>query len=241
MSETSSMILVGIGGGGAAVAHGVSRAFGGAMRLVTIDTDASTVSIPLRRLSQPQGTRLVMGEVAKADGELPALYEGFSVEVDGELHPYLQYFDSSLYIDISGNAGRLPGFGDVHRIRVWLPAMEGVELSEVCCDGSFISPVPARRTVLALGDSIVQGYAATAPARTWAARLAKLLDADVVNQGIGAHVFQPGTVPRLDVPPCAVIVAYGENYRYEALPLPRIDADIRAYLREVASVFEGVP
>ena len=42
MSETSSMILVGIGGGGAAVAHGVSRAFGGAMRLVTIDTDAST-------------------------------------------------------------------------------------------------------------------------------------------------------------------------------------------------------
>ena len=204
-------------------------------------TDASTISIALRRTPAPQGTRFVMGEVAKADAKAVDLYEDFSVEVDGKEHPYLQYFDSSLYIDIVDNSGRLPGFGDPHTVRVWLPALSGVELSEIVCDGSFVEPVPARKTLLVLGDSIAQGYAATAPALTWAARLATMLDADLVNQGIGAQVFQPYTVPRLDDAPFAVIVAYGENYRYESLSFARIEQDVRAYLAELASVFENVP
>ena len=205
------------------------------------DTDASTVAIELRHIPQPQGTRFVHGEMAKADPKSVSMIEDFTVEMDGAAHPYLQYFDSSLYIDIAGHSGRLPGFGDRHRFRVWLPVMTGVELGNISCDGSFIDPVPARRTLLVLGDSIAQGYAAATPAAAWTARIAKLLDADVVNQGIGAHVFQPFTVPRLEQEPFAVVIAYGENYRYEKLPLSRIESDIRAYLDEVAHVFEGVP
>ena len=205
------------------------------------ETDASTISVPLRHVPAPQGTRFVMGEVAKADPKLPGLFEDFSVEVDGKAHPYLQYFDSSLYIDIKGNTGRLPGFGDPHSIRIWLPALSGVELSEISCDGSFIKPVEKRRTILVLGDSIAQGYAVTAPALTWPARLGKMLDADVINQGIGAQVFQPGTVPRLDEAPCAVVVSYGENYRYEKLSFSQIERDVRSYLSEVAALFEDVP
>ena len=204
-------------------------------------TDASTVSIGARLMSAPQGTRFVMGEVAKADAGLPDLFEDFSVEVDGKAQPYRQYPDGSLYMDVEANAGRLPGFGDPHTFRVWLPALTGVELSEIVCDGSLIEPVPARRTLLVLGDSIAQGYAASAPANTWAARLAKAFDADLVNQGIGAQVFQPFTVPRLSESPFAVVVAYGENYRYENLSFSRIESDIRAYLAELASVFEDVP
>lgn len=177
------------------------------------DTDASTVAIELRHIPQPQGTRFVHGEMAKADPKSVSMIEDFTVEMDGAAHPYLQYFDSSLYIDIAGNSGRLPGFGDRHRFRVWLPVMTGVELGNISCDGSFIDPVPARRTLLVLGDSIAQGYAAATPAAAWTARIAKLLDADVVNQGIGAHVFQPFTVPRLEQEPFAVVIAYGENYR----------------------------
>ena len=33
-----------------------------------------------------------------------SMIEDFSVEMDGAAHPYLQYFDSSLYIDIAGNS-----------------------------------------------------------------------------------------------------------------------------------------
>ena len=40
MSGESSMILLGIGTAGSAMARGVSRAFGGGLRLVLADTDA---------------------------------------------------------------------------------------------------------------------------------------------------------------------------------------------------------
>ena len=42
MNGESSMILIGIGTAGAGIARGVSRAFGGGMRFVLADTDAST-------------------------------------------------------------------------------------------------------------------------------------------------------------------------------------------------------
>lgn len=204
-------------------------------------TDASTISIGVRHIPAPRGTRFVRDEMAKVDPKSVSLIEDFSVEMDGHLHPYLQYFESALYIDIADNTGRLPGFGAAHSFRIWLPVMSGVELGDIACDGSFIEPIPERRTLLVLGDSIAQGYVATTPAHAWPARLGKLLDADAVNQGIGAQVFQPYTIPHLGEAPLAVVVSYGENYRYETLPLGRIEADVRAYLAELASVFDDVP
>lgn len=44
MSDSSSMMLIGIGGGGTAIARGVRRAFGEGLRFLTIDTDAATAS-----------------------------------------------------------------------------------------------------------------------------------------------------------------------------------------------------
>lgn len=42
MKDMSSMLLIGIGGAGSAIARGVNRAFGGNMRHLLADTDAST-------------------------------------------------------------------------------------------------------------------------------------------------------------------------------------------------------
>ena len=42
MNQTSSMLLIGIGGAGSAIARGVNRAFGGNMRHLLADTDAAT-------------------------------------------------------------------------------------------------------------------------------------------------------------------------------------------------------
>ena len=44
MSDTSSMMLIGVGGGGSAIARGVRRAFGEGLRFLTIDTDASSAA-----------------------------------------------------------------------------------------------------------------------------------------------------------------------------------------------------
>ena len=44
MSDSSSMMLIGIGGGGSAIARGVRRAFGEGLRFLAIDTDAASAS-----------------------------------------------------------------------------------------------------------------------------------------------------------------------------------------------------
>ncbi len=44
MSDSSSMMLIGVGGGGAAIARGVRRAFGEGLRFLTVDTDASAAA-----------------------------------------------------------------------------------------------------------------------------------------------------------------------------------------------------
>ena len=44
MIGSSSMMLIGIGGGGSAIARGVRRAFGEGLRFLAIDTDAATAA-----------------------------------------------------------------------------------------------------------------------------------------------------------------------------------------------------
>ena len=44
MSDSSSMMLIGIGGGGSAIARGVRRAFGEGLRFLAIDTDAASAA-----------------------------------------------------------------------------------------------------------------------------------------------------------------------------------------------------
>ena len=62
MNETSPILLVGVGTAGAAMAHGVMRAFAGDMRCLVADTDASSArpSAPFLLLGgdMPRNVRL---------------------------------------------------------------------------------------------------------------------------------------------------------------------------------------
>lgn len=82
MSGESPMILIGVGTSGCAIAHGVCRAFGGGIRCVLADTDASTgdsgepfVLLGGDRLSgRGAGGDIVAGRLA-AEGSIKALDE----------------------------------------------------------------------------------------------------------------------------------------------------------------------
>ena len=82
MSGESPMILIGVGTSGCALAHGVCRAFGGGIRCVLADTDASTgdsgepfVLLGGDRLSgRGAGGDIVAGRLA-AEGSIKALDE----------------------------------------------------------------------------------------------------------------------------------------------------------------------
>lgn len=100
-----------------------------------------------------------------------------------------------------------------HRIALYLPALFSLELKDVTLvDATFANPVKKARKMLAVGDSITHGYDAVYAALSYVNITADRLDASVVNQAIGAEIFNPGLVDgELGFTPDIITVAYGTN------------------------------
>ena len=124
-----------------------------------------------------------------------------------------------------------------HRVTVFLPGLFVAALAEVTLtDGATFAPVPKKRLLLALGDSITQGYDAVYPSLAYPTQLALALDASLVNQGIGAEVFRPGIPGALPKEPDIVTVAYGTNDFFLREP-DEAEADAAAFFRRVRGLF----
>ena len=69
-----------------------------------------------------------------------------------------------------------------------------------------------KKKLLALGDSITQGYDAQRPSSRYTARLAEMLDAEEINKGIGGEIFFPELAKTREAStPDYITVAYGTN------------------------------
>jgi lysophospholipase L1-like esterase len=79
-------------------------------------------------------------------------------------------------------------------------------------DGSHVIPVRKKRKVLIFGDSITQGYTTWLPENSYASRISRWLDADMINKAIGGEKYWPelANVPD-DGQPDLILVAYGAN------------------------------
>ena len=213
---------------------------------VEFETDACTAALELRMGEVPRGTRGALEDVARHTGAEPPRPDAVFVDAAGRhLGPLFPDEKNLLSIDLADPealALPLPGLGEPRHVRVWLPCLVPCELRSVHADGSYVAPVPARRQLLVLGDSIAQGFCAEDASRTWPALLAEHLGLDLVNQGVGGQVFQPGTVPAAEeVDAAAVVVELGENYRFEPCGAGPVARDVRAYLDEVASAWPDAP
>lgn len=231
---------------------GLYRQMGRATAGVCLEftTDSSEVAVEVRLDGEPVGTREVLRYV-DARGEA-RMHDGLSCEVDGRplgVHvPAPGDAQVTFTLDDPSAAPaegimQLPGMGDTHHVRVWLPCLRGCTLRSVVGNGSFVEPVKKRRDLLVLGDSIAQGFVVDDPALAWPTLLAAELGLDVVNQGVGGQVFQPGTLyglaPTID--PAVVVVALGANYRYEPCRERLVTRDVRSFLEQVARLWEDVP
>ena len=103
------------------------------------------------------------------------------------------------------------------RVRLYLPAICHVELKDVALDNaSFLRPVASKYCWLAFGDSITEAHSSALPSMQYTEQVARAVDAQVMNQGIGgeqymAHKIVPGSYPKPDF----ITVAYGTNdYRH---------------------------
>lgn len=98
-------------------------------------------------------------------------------------------------------------------------------------------PAVKGEKVLWLGDSITQGYGPLRSAQTYVSVANRLLNYDIINQGIGGYIYDPKVL--VEMPgyrPDKIIAALGTNqYGTESM------ADIEEYYRVITELYKGVP
>ena len=99
------------------------------------------------------------------------------------------------------------------RVRIVFPWNKASRITQLeLDDGSLVIPVPKKRKMLIFGDSITQGYITWLPENSYANRIARYLDADVINKGIGGAPYWPELAKTHDgFRPDLILVAYGAN------------------------------
>ena len=97
------------------------------------------------------------------------------------------------------------------KVTVYLPADATVLLRNCELGGPF---TPARKgaKVLWLGDSITQGFGPLRSGQTYVSVANRLLNYDLINQGIGGYVYDKNSLMKMDgYTPDKIIVALGTN------------------------------
>lgn len=100
-----------------------------------------------------------------------------------------------------------------HRLTVYFPNLMRMDIKNFNLHGaSFADPVSSKMKILCLGDSITQGYDAYHSSLSYVNRLSEALDAEILNQAIGAEVFDAEILDEtLPFDPDLITVAYGTN------------------------------
>ncbi|MBE6601398.1 MAG: hypothetical protein E7637_02690 [Ruminococcaceae bacterium] len=168
------------------------------------------------------------------ESPIPRIYPRIDVYQDGAMIKHVGLDD---YIDREARAEVALGEGS-HKVELYLPWVMATELSDVTLDdGASFEPFNRSRTMLQYGDSITQGYDCKYPSLTYASTLARLLDADAMNKGIGGEIFFPEL---LDEPvataPDYITVAYGTN-DWRHLPYETIAKNCRAFYKKLSELY----
>ena len=218
-------------------------------------TDADEVVLEVSVDPEPSGTASCLKHVDGSDPRQP--HDGVSCDFDGvhldarlperigEGREATSIVSFALPEQAEGEGGQeaLPGLEAPHRVRIWLPSLRSCAVRKLYCSGKIIEPMPAGDLIIALGDSITQGFVADDPARCWTALVGAELGCEVLNQGVGGQVFQIQSLGGMAAAgsPKHVIIAFGANYRYEACEAEAVRKDIRRYLAEVSELWPKVP
>lgn len=127
-----------------------------------------------------------------------------------------------------------------HRVTVYFPWSAQTVVQEVrLSDGAVIKPVEKKCKLLCFGDSITQGYTSQFASMSYVSQVTRALDAEVVNQGIGAYYFNEATLDDslLAYDPDIITVAYGTN-DYSRYETPEEYAEYAgSYIKKLASMF----
>lgn len=98
-----------------------------------------------------------------------------------------------------------------HDVVIYLPVDSTVLIKNFELDGTF-TPAKKNEKVLWLGDSITQGYGPLRSSQTYVSVANRLLNYDIINQGIGGYVYDKNSLLKMpNYKPEKLIVALGTN------------------------------
>lgn len=97
------------------------------------------------------------------------------------------------------------------QVVIYLPADATILVKDFDMNADFVPAVKGEK-VLWIGDSITQGYGPLRSAHTYVSVANRMLNYDILNQGIGGYVYDKNTmVPMEGYQPDKIIIAMGTN------------------------------
>ncbi len=165
-------------------------------------------------------------------------YGSVDLYVDGVF--YDSRFAEDLTIKLAGF--QLPA-GE-HRVTVYFPWSAETVVNEVhLSENASVIPVEKSCKMMCFGDSITQGYISRFTSLSYVNQVARAMNAEVINQGIGGYVFNEKTLDEsiLSCKPDIITVAYGTNdySRYETAE--DYAAHCGAYIQKLGTLFPDTP
>ena len=131
-----------------------------------------------------------------------------------------------------------------HRVTLFFPWSAEVMLKNMAVsDGAKTAAVPPKKLhILAIGDSITQGYIAKHPGYTWVGKLTRELDAEVLNLGVGGYGFLINSLNHpIPWKPDLIILAYGTNDYGRESCKESFHRCASGYVARLIEVFPSVP
>ena len=106
--------------------------------------------------------------------------DGIDLVVDGRLVATVAPVDGELRFAFQNDAR------EELEVRIYLPSIMQVAIGNLRTNGT-LKPVPSHGYLLALGDSITQGFICGKPSFAYPAQVANTMGLDLVNQAVAGH------------------------------------------------------
>lgn len=122
------------------------------------------------------------------------------------------------------------------KVMIYLPADATILIRNFAINADF-SPVEKNGKVLWMGDSITQGFGPLRSSHTYVSVANRLLNYDILNQGIGGYVYDKNVLVPMDgYEPDKIIISMGTNqYGTESMK------DIEEYYERLSEIYGDRP
>ena len=125
------------------------------------------------------------------------------------------------------------------QIEIYIPHYSEVGIKNFRADERF-TPVPYKTPcVLLIGDSITQGYGSRSSSQTFVNIVARTLNYEILNQGIGGFGFDQNIVQKLPFIPDKIVVALGTNH-YHGWSQTATRASIEAFFERLCKQYPDI-